>query len=75
MADSFFQLSPDVQRQALDRAAAFTGRRAHLLEKDVWVVWALNAVFSAPFGKHLVFEGGTSLSKAYAAIQRFWVWI
>jgi len=43
----------------------------HLLEKDVWVVWALNTVFVAPFGPHLTFKGGTSLSKAYGLIQRF----
>jgi hypothetical protein len=43
----------------------------HLLEKDVWVVWALEALFAAPFGKHLVFKGGTSLSKAYDVIARF----
>ncbi len=28
-------------------------------------------MFSAPFGEHLVFKGGTSLSKAYGAIRRF----
>lgn len=43
----------------------------HLLEKDVWVVWALEALFAAPFGSHLVFKGGTSLSKAYDVIARF----
>lgn len=43
----------------------------HLLEKDVWVVWALETIFAAPFGAHLVFKGGTSLSKAYQAIARF----
>jgi hypothetical protein len=43
----------------------------HVLEKDVWVVWTLSALFESPFGKHLVFKGGTSLSKAYKAIERF----
>jgi hypothetical protein len=52
-------------------AAEASGRPAHLLEKDVWVVWALQALFEAPFGEHLVFKGGTSLSKAYDVIQRF----
>jgi hypothetical protein len=28
-------------------------------------------MFSSPFGDHLVFKGGTSLSKAYGAIRRF----
>jgi len=43
----------------------------HVLEKDVWVVWTLSALFESDFGKHLVFKGGTSLSKAYKAIERF----
>lgn len=43
----------------------------HLLEKDVWVVWALETLYAAPFSRHLVFKGGTSLSKAYDVIARF----
>lgn len=35
------------------------------------MVWALDALFSAPFGDHLVFKGGTSLSKGYDVIRRF----
>jgi hypothetical protein len=42
-----------------------------LLEKDVWVVWAVNALFSLRFGEHLVFKGGTSLSKGYDIIKQF----
>jgi hypothetical protein len=43
----------------------------HLLEKDVWVVWVLETLFQAPLGQHLVFKGGSSLSKAYQIIRRF----
>lgn len=71
MADAFLSLSPDEQREALEVAAAQSGRPAHLLEKDVWVVWALDALFRSPLGEHLVFKGGTSLSKAYNIIRRF----
>jgi hypothetical protein len=42
-----------------------------LLEKDIWVVWAVGGLFSSAFGEHLVFKGGTSLSKAYDVIRRF----
>nr|WP_241560126.1 nucleotidyl transferase AbiEii/AbiGii toxin family protein [Solirhodobacter olei] len=52
-------------------AASASGRPEHLLEKDVWVVWALDVLFGTSIGKHLVFKGGTSLSKAYGAIRRF----
>jgi hypothetical protein len=52
-------------------ASATSSRPVHLLEKDVWVVWALETLFGSPLGPHLVFKGGTSLSKAYQAIRRF----
>lgn len=48
-----------------------TGRAQHLLEKDIWVVWAMDVLFSSPVGGGLVFKGGTSLSKAYGLIDRF----
>jgi hypothetical protein len=28
-------------------AAASTGRPAHLLEKDIWVVWTLGAIYGS----------------------------
>jgi hypothetical protein len=34
-------------------------------------VWALATLFGSPLGDHLVFKGGTSLSKAYNVISRF----
>jgi hypothetical protein len=71
MADAFFALSPADRRDALEVAAARSGRAVHLLEKEVWVVWTLNERFTSDFADHLVFKGGTSLSKAYQAIGRF----
>ncbi|MBU3928910.1 MAG: nucleotidyl transferase AbiEii/AbiGii toxin family protein [Bacteroidetes bacterium] len=40
-------------------------------EKDWWVVQTLSAVFNTKAASHLVFKGGTSLSKAWNLIQRF----
>ena len=71
MADVFLQLSAGDRRDALGVAADRSGRPTHLLEKDVWVVWALATLYAAPLGEHLVFKGGTSLSKAYQVIRRF----
>lgn len=71
MGESFFSLSRRDQTDALGVAADRSGRPVHLLEKDVWVVWALETLGAAPFGSHLVFKGGTSLSKAYNIIDRF----
>ena len=42
-----------------------------MLDKDVWLVWILEVLFQAPFATHLVFKGGSSLSKAYQIISRF----
>lgn len=71
MAEAFLQLSARDRREALGVAASVSGRPLHLLEKDVWVVWALATLFKATFGERLVFKGGTSLSKAYGTIRRF----
>lgn len=71
MADSFLSLSIGDRREALGVAADKSGRPAHLLEKDVWVVWALATFYGSALGEHLVFKGGTSLSKAYHVIRRF----
>jgi hypothetical protein len=71
MAEQFLQLSRDDRKDVLAIAAEKTGRPIHLLEKDAWVVWALQTLYGTTLGDHLVFKGGTSLSKAYNAIRRF----
>jgi len=67
----FFQLSTAERLDALNAAADTSGLLPHLLEKDVWVVWSLQHLFAGPYAEHLVFKGGTSLSKAYNVIRRF----
>lgn len=42
-----------------------------LLEKDIWICWALDVLFSMPGGLPMAFKGGTSLSKAFHVIDRF----
>ncbi len=71
MADVFLELTASDRRDVLGIAADKSGRPAHLLEKDAWVVWALSALYGSALGGHLVFKGGTSLSKAYGVIRRF----
>lgn len=41
------------------------------VEKDLWVSRTLNIIFQMDIAKHLVFKGGTSLSKAWKLINRF----
>nr|WP_244106583.1 nucleotidyl transferase AbiEii/AbiGii toxin family protein [Paraburkholderia phenazinium] len=71
VADYFFSLSQADQYEALEYARAESGRPAHLLEKDIWVVWTLDALFKSPLADDLTFKGGTSLSKVYKVIDRF----
>ena len=51
--------------------AANSGRSAVILEKDIWVCWVLQALFSMPDPHPMAFKGGTSLSKVYGIIERF----
>jgi hypothetical protein len=71
LAESWFSLSKSDQGEALQVAAARTGRPAHLLEKDIWVVWSLSAIYESSLADKLTFKGGTSLSKVYQIIDRF----
>jgi len=71
MAEQFLTLEHKDRAEILEVAALKTGRPAHLLEKDIWVVWALSVLFDSPLGDDLTFKGGTSLSKAYRVIDRF----
>ena len=69
---TLFQLMSPSDRYDLLRATAIKNRREpFVFEKDIWVVQILKILFDAPFGKDLVFKGGTSLSKAYNVIRRF----
>jgi hypothetical protein len=64
---------PEKDRREVFRATA-QAMRVHeaIVEKDFWVCWVLDYLFHAsPWREHLVFKGGTSLSKAFGAIERF----
>jgi hypothetical protein len=64
---------PIIERNALfaETAAAMHTVPA-IVEKDFWVVWVLDKIFSDErLGKRLQFKGGTSLSKAFDLIGRF----
>jgi hypothetical protein len=71
LADSWLTLSREDQAEALEVASAQTGRPPHLLEKDIWVVWTLSAIYESALAEKLTFKGGTSLSKVYKIIDRF----
>ena len=71
MSEPFLQLAEADRRDILQSAAAELGITAQILEKDVWVCWALGKLFKLPDAKPMAFKGGTSLSKIWGAIRRF----
>ncbi len=71
MAESFLHLKAHEQSQIYRALAPKLGRSPVVLEKDVWVCWALRALFTMPDSLPMAFKGGTSLSKVYGAIARF----
>jgi len=71
MAERYLTLPREDRLEALGVAATRSGRPVHLLEKDIWVVWALDGLFASALAEHLVFKGGTSLSKGYEVVRRF----
>ena len=53
-------------------AAAIKNMSAAMVEKDFWVCWTLNRLFSdVEMQDILCFKGGTSLSKVFGVIERF----
>ncbi len=69
--EHYFDLSPAEQAELLHGLASVLGRRAEILEKDIWLCQVLGILFSLPCRKPMAFKGGTSLSKVYQAIERF----
>lgn len=60
----------------VQQARIGTGAKLNLseiaVEKDFWVCWTLRKLFDLPeWGEHLMFKGGTSLSKCWNLIERF----
>lgn len=67
----FYNIPDDAKK----RIYIDTGEKSKLphyaVEKDWWVVQTLTILFELEIGKHLVFKGGTSLSKSWNLIERF----
>lgn len=67
----FYQIPDSDKVDILQQAGGQTGLPAYAVEKDWWVVQTLAILFELEIGPHLVFKGGTSLSKAWGLIERF----
>jgi hypothetical protein len=70
--DKVALLSAKERNELFDESARRRGVLPAITEKDFWVCWVLKKLFeSNELSKHLVFKGGTSLSKVYGVIDRF----
>lgn len=69
---SFLKLSNSERALYFRQVAASQGLHPAIIEKDFWVCWILALLFDrAELKSHLVFKGGTSLSKVFRVIERF----
>jgi len=69
---SFATLPPAERALIINEAAGRLGLVPLIVEKDFWVCWTLARIFEVEaVAPHVVFKGGTSLSKVFGAIQRF----
>jgi hypothetical protein len=69
---TFAALPPAERALIVGEVASRIGVVPVIVEKDFWVCWALGRIFESPaLAPHVVFKGGTSLSKVYGAIDRF----
>ncbi len=70
--ESILRLTPAQRSELYKAASQKLGIGEVILEKDFWVCWTLRELFALPgIGEHLIFKGGTSLSKIWRAIDRF----
>lgn len=68
---TFLTLSESERTLYVNQAAIQRNVSPIVFEKDFWVCWLLAVLFRSEFAEHLVFKGGTSLSKVFHAIERF----
>ena len=70
--DEVAQLSNAERNTLFQEVANKRGSNLQIIEKDFWVCWTLKELFEIePINGHLIFKGGTSLSKVYNLIERF----
>lgn len=70
--DPVARWAPEDRAELFLETAARMGPAPAIIEKDFWVCWTLSRLFAVPARQPaMLFKGGTSLSKAYGAIQRF----
>lgn len=67
----FLTLSDSQRKNVFESISHKVNLPVQVIEKDFWVTAVLQMVFSLPIAEHLIFKGGTSLSKGWRLIDRF----
>ena len=67
----FLNIPATEQKKIYQDISNRVGLPPQAVEKDVWVTLMLRMIFTSELSDHLIFKGGTSLSKAFGLIQRF----
>ncbi len=67
---NWLNLETDRQQELFKQLSFRTGIQPQAIEKDAWVTLVLRIIFNSELAEHLMFKGGTSLSKAYNLIHR-----
>ena len=68
---TFLQLHKEEKLLIFEQIRTKTGLPIQAIEKDWWLTQTLGLIFTLDCAPHIVFKGGTSLSKAWNAIERF----
>jgi len=71
LAEQFLELEEKEKRSILVKYSSRLNLSALAIEKDIWVCWVLQVLFSMEGRPRMAFKGGTSLSKIFGAIARF----
>ena len=70
--DKVANFSTSQRNELFQETAVRKGMAPEVVEKDFWVCWSLKHLFSIDALKsHIVFKGGTTLSKVFGKIERF----
>lgn len=69
--NNWLTLSKEEQVELFTQIGVKTNLPPQAVEKDAWVSLMLRMIFTSELANHLIFKGGTSLSKAFNLIQRF----
>ena len=69
--NNWLSLSKEEQVELFTQIGVNTNLPPQAVEKDAWVTLMLRMIFTSDLANHLIFKGGTSLSKAFNLIQRF----